>query len=430
MVLVVSSDNLRGLPSDMAGILKDRSFPVYFVGFMDLFGVSLILPLLLSHARVLGASPTLVGIFGSVYGGLQLVFSPIMGRWSDLSGRRLVLMLSLVLSACGYFTMGLAVSVPLMFFARIPLGIFKQSQNISKSYLADVVPEAQQSLVLGRFNAASSIGFILGPIVGGHIAERPGGFYMAAMCAAIIFFINSGIVWFFIPEIKTEHQFHTTKQDPAMVEIIQDSANSTFSPKVFFDSLRTIRWWTLWDLFLIKFCLGFSVLVFRSNFSLMAIEKFETSPSINGYLISYSGIVSAVCGFFVGWISNQYRNNGRLLCHMSIIQMLSLFGLAVAPSLWMLVICLTPLSFVTTVSRVAGTSLTIQRGRKEEVGVLLGLSQSVMSLARMMSPMLAGLTQEVSVMGPAVLGGGASAIAVLIMFFRPQDKIPYDKKYS
>lgn len=215
-----------------------------------------------------------------------------------------------------------------------------------------------------------------------------------------------------------------------MVERTKNSQHPTFSFKMFFNSLQTIEWQTLWDLFLIKFCLGFSVLVFRSNFSLMAIEKFDTSPSINGYLISYSGIVSAVCGFFVGWISNQYRNNGRLLCHMSIIQTLSLFGLATVPSLWMLIVCLTPLSFVTTVSRVAATSLTIQRGGKEEVGVLLGLSQSVMSLARMLSPMLAGLTQEINMMAPAVLGGGASAIAVLIMVIRPQNKIPFTKKYE
>lgn len=76
--------------------------------------------------------------------------------------------------------------------AALFTGIFKHSQNISKSYLADITSKSDQSSKMGNFNAWSSIGFILGPPVGGHLAEIKGGFYVVSLLAGIIFMLNFG----------------------------------------------------------------------------------------------------------------------------------------------------------------------------------------------------------------------------------------------
>jgi len=72
------------------------------------------------------------------------------------------------------------------------LGIFKHSQNLTKSYLVDITSDSDQSKNIGYFNAASSLGFIVGPAIGGHIAEWEGGFYIVALLTALTFFINFG----------------------------------------------------------------------------------------------------------------------------------------------------------------------------------------------------------------------------------------------
>ena len=77
-------------------------------------------------------------------------------------------------------------------------GIFKHSQTISKSYLSDIAFGDEYSHVLGHFNSVSNIGFILGPTVGGHLAETPGGFYKVALLAGLLFFINFGKIVNFI----------------------------------------------------------------------------------------------------------------------------------------------------------------------------------------------------------------------------------------
>ncbi|KAK7494558.1 hypothetical protein BaRGS_00014211, partial [Batillaria attramentaria] len=157
----------------------------------DLFGVSMIMPLILPHARDLGASPAMAGVIGSVYGALQLVSSPLMGQWSDAIGHHFSLCVCLALSGINYMLLALAASVTLLLVIRIPHGIFKHSQNFSKTYLTDLVPESQRSAVLGHFNAASSIGFILGPVVGGHVAELPGGFHYVAVISGCVFVLNA-----------------------------------------------------------------------------------------------------------------------------------------------------------------------------------------------------------------------------------------------
>lgn len=63
---------------------------------------------------------------------------------------------------------------------------------MSRSYLAEVTPQPDQSGVLGTFNAASSMGFILGPMVGGRLAETSGGFYKVALLCTVIFVLNAG----------------------------------------------------------------------------------------------------------------------------------------------------------------------------------------------------------------------------------------------
>ena len=78
--------------------------------------------------------------------------------------------------------------------------------------------------------------------------------------------------------------------------------------------------------------------------------------------------------------------------------------------------------------RVAATSLTIQRCGEKNIGGIMGMSQSVMSLARMLSPFISGVIMEVSVSGTALFGSFASSVAVIIMIFCSQEQKIYIEK--
>lgn len=70
--------------------------------------------------------------------------------------------------------------------------MFKHSQELGRNYLSELLPKTKHSLAFGRYNAYSSLGFILGPLVGGHIADSEAGYNTIAMVTAAIFFVSSG----------------------------------------------------------------------------------------------------------------------------------------------------------------------------------------------------------------------------------------------
>ncbi|XP_077670507.1 major facilitator superfamily domain-containing protein 9 isoform X4 [Eretmochelys imbricata] len=168
---------------------------LYLVGFLDFFGVSMVVPLLSLHIKSLGASPTVAGVVGSLYGLLQLFSSTFVGCWSDVIGRQYSLIACILFSAVGYLLLGMSTSVWLFAIARVPVGIFKHTLSISKALLSDLVSEKERPLVIGHFNAASSVGFILGPVVGGYFTELESGFYLTSFVCSFIFILNAGLVW-------------------------------------------------------------------------------------------------------------------------------------------------------------------------------------------------------------------------------------------
>lgn len=391
----------------------DPTKAIYISGFLDFFGVSMVIPLISNHARDLGASPTMAGFIGSVYGCIQLFSSPLVGRWSDVSGRKYCLLWSLFFTACGYMSLGFSTSLIALFLTRIPLGIFKHSQSISKSLLADMLPPDKQSAVHGQFNSVSSIGFILGPVVSGHIVEMAGGFHSVTLLCGAIFMLNGVLVWCCFPDVKSKsHGLDRDESSTSLQKLGSDEFN--FSPKKIFQ-FKSLNWSVFWDLFLARFCLGLSLLLFRSNFSLMLREKFDMSPLGLGYLISYSGVISAMCGLFSGVISKYYQNDMRLYKHLAILMTLTMIFFVFTSTFWWYVFLLIPLSFTSMNLRVVGTSILISRGGKKEIGALIGLSQSIMSIARMFAPLLSGILLEISPNGPPIVGAGMAALAVLIM---------------
>lgn len=362
---------------------------IYIVGFLDFLGASIIIPLLIIQVKSLGVSAIVTGAISSVYGTLQLVTSPLVGRWSDMWGRRPVLLTCLALTAISYLVLGASHALPIIVLSRLIAGCFKHSQTVCRALLADITPAEDQSQVFGVFNAMSSIGFIIGPMAGGHISEMENGFSMVCNIGAIFFLIDFAFCWYFLPSI-TAVQDRKTSEAENLSQV--------------FAFMKDINWNIFWDIFLIRFFLSFSSLVYRSNFSLLIDQNFGASPKVIGYLISFQGVISTASSFFTGRISAYYADTQLELFHSSVVLTLSLLGLTIAPSLTLLLVCLIPLCISSAIIRVSSARISMSRCHPSMVGSVSGLTQSIASFSRMVTPLIAGITQEMSVYGPGIMG--------------------------
>ncbi|XP_076059841.1 major facilitator superfamily domain-containing protein 9-like isoform X2 [Oratosquilla oratoria] len=381
--------------------VKNTQMLILVVGFLDLLGVSLILPQILPFLKFKGISPTVSGVFNSLYGGIQLCSSPTVGRWSDIWGRRPVMLVCLLATAISYIILGASQSILVMVLGRVVAGIFKHSQTIARALLADITPEKEHSLMFGRFNAASSMGFIIGPMLGGHLSEVEHGFFWVCLIGASFFILDFVLCWFYLPEIENVKKESTPKTEAENLG-------------GFFTFVKEINWDIFGEIFMIRFLLSFSALVYRSNFSLLIDQNFGASPKIIGYLISFQGIISALAGFSTGAVSRYYGNSKQELFHSSVLLTTSLFLLTVAPSLTLLLLCLVPLCVGSAVIRVSTTSLIVSSCDPLQIGSVTGFSQSITSISRMMTPLIAGITQEISVYGPGLTGTFSAGVGAVL----------------
>ncbi|NWS68873.1 MFSD9 protein, partial [Crotophaga sulcirostris] len=409
---------------------------LFLPSFQDLFGVSMVVPLMSLHIKSLGASHTVAGIIGSLYGVMQLFSSTFVGCWSDIVGRRYSLLACILLSALGYFLLGTSTTVLLFAISRVPVGIFKHTLSISKALLSDLVSERDRPLVMGRFNAASGVGFILGPVVGGYLAELEDGFYQTSFICASIFLLNAGLVWM-LPWSeenigKREHQQGHKRTDSFSAKADNDlHLKSGTNGAMASDSLLQSPWIqattvlkrikeiacsNLWDIFLVRLLMSVAILLYYSNFSLALEERFGVKPLFAGYLMSYSSALGVLAGCLLGPITRLYQHNTyRILLHSSTFTCTLILLYASALSIWMVILSSTFLAFSTTIGRTCIIDLELTLGGNEASGTLLGVGQSVTSVGRIIAPLLSGIAQEFSPCGPPSLGVGLALVAILIM---------------
>lgn len=334
-------------------------------------------------------------------------------------------------------------SQSLLFLAltRIPVGIFKQTQGLCKVSLADITPTIERPKVFGYFNSLASAGFIIGPLIGGHVGMMESGFTTVMSLQCVGFVSMAIFAWFYLdvpdntPDITRQEV--SLKQNPSDENITNgvnsDIKHSTINGEVkenqacsikdrfltkLGKSLSIASLDSIVDLLVLRFILGFAMIIFRSNFTTMLEFRYNTSTKMNGYIMSFNGMVSGFSGTLVGYMAAFYNHNdSKAVLHFSMILTSVLLFITYSPDLWVLIALLTPLSLSTSVCRVCVSNLTLKRCKQNEKGVIFGVGNSMLSFARMLSPLIAGFALEYSVYGPGTISVGIACIGVIIASF-------------
>ncbi len=174
---------------------------------IDAMGIGLIMPvmpelILEVEGGSLGQAAVWGGVLATSFAVMQFLFGPMVGNLSDRFGRRPVLLVALFAMTLDYLAMALAASIWLLLAARIIGGITAATQSTASAYMADISPPEKKAANFGLIGAAFGVGFVLGPLIGGVLAEygTRAPFYAAAALA----FANMAFGWFALPETVTD----------------------------------------------------------------------------------------------------------------------------------------------------------------------------------------------------------------------------------
>ena len=368
--------------------MKSPLLAIFLIVVVDVLGLTIMLPLLPFYAEHFGASPTVVGLLVSVYAFCQLIAGPMLGQLSDQMGRKPVLTVSQIGTFIGFLVLAWAPNLAFVFLGRVIDGLTAGNLSIAQAYIADVTAPRERARAFAVIGIAFGIGFLIGPGASGYLTQHY-GYHVPILCAAGLSLLSILGTTFLLPAVPP-HPDDVAPEAPA------GPGGKRLKLLDWGNYLQYFRRPILGGLLVEFFLFTFAFATFTAGFALFAERRFTWhgvafGPKEVGYVFMYSGFL----GIFVQGAMRQ----GALVRRIGEVRLVTLgflfaalgyamlgfsFGIA------LLLISASFASFGTGVLRPALTSLITQQVSRSEQGVVLGLNQSLLSVAQIIGPAIAG----------------------------------------
>lgn len=380
--------------------MKREYLVIFLIMVTEVLGFSLVLPFLPLYAQDLGASPLVVGLIFTSFSVFQLISAPILGRLSDIYGRRPLLVISQISTFIGFVVLGFANTLILIFISRIIDGMFGSNFTVAQAYLSDISSKEDRSKAFGLAGAAFGVGFLVGPGIGGYLAQFD--YSIPSFAAAGISLITIAMTVLLLPETvkrKKDAKLEFKIIDiPAMRRYFTD-------PKI---SPRLGAWFT--------FIL--SHMIFVSMMALFTERQVGIGPAEIGFLLMYVGFNSIIIrGVLLPRLIDmvgEYRL--QIIAVVSLI--VSLTSVAFVSEFWMLFITTTLFSFGAGTARPILVGEISRQAREEEQGALLGVSDSLGSFAQIIGPLIGGFMIDMFFPGSMPLAAAFVLLIGLVLMLR------------
>jgi DHA1 family multidrug resistance protein-like MFS transporter len=360
-------------------------------------GFGIIIPVLPFYAEEIGANPTELGLLMAVYSLMQLIFAPMWGHVSDRFGRKPVMMIGIAGLGLSFLIQALSTELWMLFAARI-IGGMLSSANMptAMAYVADITTEENRGKGMGIIGAATGLGFVFGPAIGGIFSKfslnMP--FYLASGSS----FITLILVFLLLKESK-QNKKNVTQEKPSFWKA--------------FSGAVTV-------LYVVQLLISLSLSGLEATFAYFAAKKAGLGATQLGYIFMIMGFASAIVqGGLVGRLTKKHGE--RMVIQGGIIVSALGFGLILlVNSFATAAIYLTIFGLGNGVIRPSVSSL-ITKTSSVGYGSSTGLLSSFDSLGRIIGPPLGGVLFSMAIGLPYVSGAIISIAAfILFLLFRPQ----------
>lgn len=365
---------------------------VFFTTFLDLLGVGIIIPIiaplfldvehhLLPDHYTFSDRTIVMGLLISSFSFMQFFGSSFLGALSDRFGRKKVLFASIAGSAIGYVILatGIELGLPAMLFAgRMLNGFCAGNLAVIYSAIADISSPNDKSKNFGLVGAAFGIGFVIGPFMGGQLADPHlvSWFTYATpfWVAALLSLLNLALI------------------SLRFTETIGQKVNRSLNFTTGIKNLRIAFTHTqLRTVFLVSFLFIFGFTFFTQFIQVYLIEVFDYKQSDIGQLFAYMGIwIALTQGGIIRPVSKRFAPTATLRFSLLFLAM-AMLALLLPSASWQLFLALpfvsifqglTSPNITATVSNLAGNDIQ---------GEILGINQSVSAFAQLLPPLIGGV---------------------------------------
>ena len=368
------------------------------VMFINMLGFGVIVPFLPFYAASFHATPWQIGLVFSAYSLGSFFGEPFWGRLSDRVGRKPILVWTVAANCLCYGALAFAPNVWAAIAIRVMGGMAAGNGSVVQGYIADVTPMEHRASRMAKLGAAYNIGFILGPFVGGTLANPSAGtagyhlplLLSSALCAC------SAIGIALVVRESRERRPHMA--GPSRWVMFGYAARHPVVGR----------------LMLLTFSVGVAFTAIESTFALWAQHRFGWTPQNVGLCFGLTGAVSAGCQFMLtGPLSRRFGEARMLAAGMA--------GTVICTALQPLsdggVMTVTLMALMALSQSVAfpnSGALLSRAVDPDHQGQIMGLNNATGALARVTGPQFGLGLLGVSINGAFYLGALIVAPAIFL----------------
>ncbi len=340
-----------------------------------MLGLGIISPFLPELVGKHGANGFWIGMIFAGFGISRGIITPFIGRISDRVGRKIFVVLGLLIYTGVSLLYTKADSVYLLTLVRLIHGLSAgMILPIVMAYAGQFSKEGHEGLTTGAFNMVLYLGLATGPLIGGEIAERYGFnavFYLMAALGAITLFL----VIFFLPEIKGD--------DPGR-DKPQISLLSIFHKEYY---IRVVL--------IMSFISVAIFAVFMSFLPSIAIKDFVDMIHI-GIIMSTAILTAGLLQIPFGKIADSHTQLGKILQSSAgiAISMLALSVLPLCPDFRALFLAGFFMGLGAAIYGPALSGISVKIGQRIGMGSWMGVFWAAMSIGLVSAPLTAGIIMD------------------------------------
>ena len=386
--------------------------PIFLTVFVDVLGLTLMLPLLPFYAEHFGASPQMATTLISSYAVCQLVSGPILGRLSDRIGRKPVLLVSQIGTFAAFLTIGAANSLWMLFVGRMIDGATAGNLSIAQAYISDVTRPENRTRAFAFIGIAFGSGFLFGPMISGELTHRY-GFAAPAYMAAALSFLSIVLSATLLPG---QAELDRIKAANAAEEGL------AAGPPVGERNLALGRFLSqpvARRRLLQFFAFTTSFAVITGGLGLFLERQFHFDVRETGWIYGVSGLVG---GLIQGGIRPLVKRLGeaRLALLGFVTMAISYPFLGATRSVAVLVGLVAIGSFGVAVIRPCLTTLLTKSVGRDEQGAALGTSQSLASVSQIIGPGVAGFLIQHGALWAYGVAAAVVALVGVVLSLQPE----------
>ncbi|HEY0868253.1 MAG TPA: MFS transporter [Fimbriimonas sp.] len=385
-----------GFETGGGGLSRRSTAALLYLVFADLAGFGMLLPDVQLRAERLGAPGWLIGAILSSTFVLQAIASPRWGALSDRIGRKPVVLACTAISASAMFLYSQASAVWIILASRVLAGFGAANVATAQATLAEGTPPAGRTGMMGYVGAAASTGLVLGPAIGGVLADS-GGAFLVGLGAGALSLSGVALAWAWLPRGAPLHS--TAPEPKGTLSLLR---THPLLPTLF--AVATVGW--------------FSLACLEGTFGRLLNHRFGAGALGFGMVFAYESLLSVLAqGFLAKPLSRRWGER-RLLIGSFALQGMGLAAMPFAPTMASIFLAATAFGIGNGLLNPAINGWCSRVTPERRQGAMFGMLQSSRSLGFVVGPTLGGAMYDRNPAAPYLLAGAVSAFAIALLVAR------------